>query len=922
MTTRADPPATVPTRALDPALWDRVASAFEAAAEMPPDERAAYLDRAVAGDAAARAEIDAMLAIHDRDAPLRIERRLQRFARTSGEVRAGSLAVGARLGPYEVVAPVREGGMGEVYRAERVDGGYRQTVAIKVLRASVRSAELVRRFQAERQILARLVHPDVAPILDGGATPDGRPYLVMPFVDGLPITEFCEQRSLGLEARLRLFRRVAEAVQFAHGRLVVHRDLKPSNILVTAAGEPRLLDFGIAKVLGDAESGEPDTSEPTGSLLRLLTPEHAAPEQLRGEPVTTAADVYALGVLLYQMLTGRRPHAADGRHLPSLVRAVLDEPVAPPSAVAGAPLARRLRGDLDRIVLMALRKEPERRYASAGQLAEDVERFLDGRPVRAQRDTLGYRTRKFVARNRLGVAAGLALAAVLVASTVAATVQSRRVERERDRAERARESAEAVVGVLTDLFERSNPVLVPGGDTVRVAALLETGERKVDALAGEPALQARMWRVLGNLHAARGRYARAKELLERSHARQRALAGDSSGGPAVPADDAEAARTWIELARVVNRHEGPAAARPMFERGIARLRAALGEDAPDVTAAMLEYAAAVENLDARRALLDRVVERRRREGGLDSMQVARSLNQQGGERFARGAFGEARSLFDGALRIVERRLPPEHPDRLSVQHNLASSLANIGEWAEAERLSRAVLDARRRASAPDSATLAGSVEAWGVLQAYLGRHAEAEEALREALAIFRATLAPRHPRIESALRNVGLAVAARGRVAEGLALLDSAIASTRARNAPPEARAPYLGHRSLLLLRLGRRAEAAQAAREAGRIIRSTAPAGHSAHADAGFWTGVVALDAGDAPAALAAFDSARAVLLAQHPPGHPRLASADCGRAVALVRLGRPDEARPLLAQGCVTYERWGLAEPMLVAWARAARR
>src|SRR5215212_3507261 len=244
--------------------WERVMDAFGEALEIPTGERAAFLDRACAGDPAARAEVEAMLGAHEGNAPLRIEQRL-----LATEARPGDealLPAGARVGPYRIEGLIAEGGMSEVYRAERVDGEYRQTVALKVLRAGVRSTELVRRFQLERQILARLTHPDIAPILDGGATPDGRPYLVMPYIDGEPITAYCARRALALEARLALVRRVAEAVQFAHGRLVVHRDIKPSNILVTPAGEPRLLDFGIAKLLagGDGADGA-DGADTTGA---------------------------------------------------------------------------------------------------------------------------------------------------------------------------------------------------------------------------------------------------------------------------------------------------------------------------------------------------------------------------------------------------------------------------------------------------------------------------------------------------------------------------------------------------------------------------------------------------------------------------------------------------------------------------------
>ncbi|MGH9888750.1 MAG: serine/threonine-protein kinase, partial [bacterium] len=374
------------------------------------------------------------------------------------------------VGPYRIDALIGAGGMGDVYRAERADGAYRQTVALKVLRLGYRTNEMVRRFRIEREALARLAHPGIATILDGGTLEDGRPYIVLEFVQGVPVTGYCAEHRLTLEDRLALFLRIVSAVQFAHGRLVIHRDLKPSNILVQADGMPRLLDFGIAKLLDVGADASLATD--TSTEGRLLTPEYAAPEQIRGEQPTTATDVYALGVLLFELLTGSKPFPAAGRTLPALERAVLDTAPPTPSGIVDAPVgSRRLRGDLDRIVLMALRKEPDRRYTSAGQLGEDVERYLSGRPVMARPDSVGYRARKFVGRNRALVAAVASIALLLVGFATTATLQARRVSRERDRAQRERVAADEVLSILTRLFERGDPNKHPGGDPLRVTSL-------------------------------------------------------------------------------------------------------------------------------------------------------------------------------------------------------------------------------------------------------------------------------------------------------------------------------------------------------------------------------------------------------------------------------------------------------------------
>ena len=371
--------------------WDRIAELFEGALALPAGEREAYVRGAANGDASLADEVWAMLGVEGDAASLDVERRLLDPAQDV----AVAMPAGTQLGAWTIDEKVGQGGMGEVYRARRHAGEFDQVVALKVMRADVAGAEALRRFRSERAMLARLTHPNISAIIDGGTTQDGRPYLVMPFVEGgVSITRFCEERQLDLVARLQLFLTVADAVHHAHVRLVVHRDLKPSNILVGADGRPGLLDFGIAKPL-DAASPE-DTH--TGH--RVLTPEHAAPEQVRGEPVSTATDVYGLGVLLYELIAGVRPFRRTALTPAALERAILEEEPPPPSV---ATLHRgeraRVRGDLDRIVLMAMRKEPDRRYASAQQCAEDVQRWLARLPVRAQRDTVGYRTRRFVARN-------------------------------------------------------------------------------------------------------------------------------------------------------------------------------------------------------------------------------------------------------------------------------------------------------------------------------------------------------------------------------------------------------------------------------------------------------------------------------------------------------------------------------------------
>jgi serine/threonine-protein kinase len=883
---------------MDPERWNRMSSVFMTARERPSGERAAFLAEVCGNDLTLLQEIESMLAADTVGCELRLERGI-----------LGAFAPGTRLGPYLIQALVAEGGMGEVYRAERVDGHYRQTVALKVLRPGYRTAEAVRRFRLERQVLARLEHPDIAAILDGGTTPDGRPYLVLQFVDGIPITEFC--RRLPVEARLRLLSRVARVVQFAHGRLIVHRDLKPSNILVQSDGSPRLLDFGIAKLLDpDVEEGLQPATRPD---TRLLTPEHAAPEQLRGEAVSTATDVYALGVLLYTLLSGRRPFPAKGRPLSELELSILEDDPAPPSAMTSDSADRKaVSQDLDRIALMALRKEPDRRYASAGQFAEDLERYLAGQPVSAGRDTLGYRARKFIRRNRAWVALGAVTGLALLLALAATLWQGRQVTLERDRAERERAAAEDVVGMLTDLFKRADPRVVPGGDTVRVSELLDEAERRVDALGGQPGRQARVFRVLGTVQAARGQYDKAERLLRRAWEWER-----SQSGPVTP----NAARTYFDLVRVIHARDGVTRAAPLLDTAVVLLRESLGDADSILAQALRMQALATTDPALRRARLDSAVEVQRRVPGQDSLGIADQFDAEANDLFGRGRVREAVALFQAALRIVERRLPPGHPDRLTVMGNVATTLASVGDWEGADSLARALLEINHRlypgsdGEAFAYARLAGQAAA-------RGRDQEAETNYRKALEIMRPVLSPGHDRIYSELRNLGIVIARQGRVAEGLAVVDSAYRLARAKRGPDVPGVAFInGQRGYLLQWLGRTTEAAVALHDAERVIMTASPAGHPYRSDVNYWLGLLAYGEGNFAESASRMASALELRPEEASDTTPAWASVSCGLGIALARLGRTQEALPRLRTACPIADHLPRVQPLLNRWSREVR-
>jgi eukaryotic-like serine/threonine-protein kinase len=438
-----------------------------------------------------------------------------------------------RIGPYRLLKELGHGGFGVVYLAARADEAYHKRVAIKVLRVGIGNAEAFRHFRRERQILAVLEHPNIARLLEGGTTDDGLPYLVMEYVQGQPIDSYCDGRRLPIAGRLRLFREICSAVSFAHRNLIVHRDLKPGNILVAPEGVPKLLDFGIAKLLQPELSGEAPTA--TGFAM---TPEYASPEQVRGQGVTTASDVYALGVVLYELLTGHRPYRLKSRQTLEVLKAVCDEePQKPsivvtrseegiegrasitPEGVGGARdlsperLGRRLSGDLDNIVLMALRKEPHRRYGSVEALSEDIACYLQERPVLARKGTAAYRAGKYVRRHALGVAVAVGFVLLLGGFSVAMAIQSRHLARERDHAAQERDKAEKVSSFLVDLFKVSDPSEAKG-NTVTAREILDKGAERIRGeLKDKPEVQATLMHTMGQVYKSLGLYDKAEGLL-------------------------------------------------------------------------------------------------------------------------------------------------------------------------------------------------------------------------------------------------------------------------------------------------------------------------------------------------------------------------------------------------------------------------
>jgi len=604
------------------------------------------------------------------------------------------------IGPYRLVRRLGEGGMGEVFLAERSDGEFEQRVALKRIRAGLDSQAIAERFLRERQILARLDHPGIAHLLDGGRTEEGDPYFVLEHVEGAPITTWCEQRAASLGARIRLMIEVAEAVAAAHRQLVVHRDLKPTNILVTASGRVKLLDFGIAKLL-QAEAFDERQTQIGG---QPLTPAYAAPEQILGEAVTTATDVYSMGALLFELLTGRPPFDRSGRPLPALARAVDSETLERPSVVAASVgvdeperetvrgFAPLLAGDLDTIVLKALHRDPARRYPSSAAFGDDLRRFLDGRPVAAQPDSAGYRARKFVGRHRFTVAAGLLATIALVAGIGVVLWQARVARSEARRADR-------VKTFLLDLFREADPSQTLG-ETITAREILEKGATRLEGeLLEEPAVRAELLdaiaqveRNLGLLVAA-ARRADAAILLRR----------------------APASRAPRELAAsLVTRAE------VLFDQGELAPARALLDEALGITPGLASSASPLGRRwnDARFSVL------------------GQQFDVPAAEALARQALGEAQKRPD--------------PDGLEVAHwqlGLAGLLMDSSRVAEAEPLIRGALPALAETKSRNPLQLATARLQAGEMLDVLGDDTAAERWLLAGLDLDRSVLGVDHPEV-------------------------------------------------------------------------------------------------------------------------------------------------------------------------------
>ena len=736
--------------------WKKIKEILTSALELDEKERVSYIKEVCEGDETVLAEVLSLLDAHEKSGVL--DRpwdsvKLSAISQARVERMKGKV-----FGNYKVIDELGHGGMGSVYLAERVDGQFDQQVALKILHSGITTESQIQRFMAERQILASLSHSNIATLLDGGVSEDGQLWFTMEYVNGLPIDKYCNKNRLTVKERLQLFLDVCEAVQFAHGKLVIHRDLKPSNIFVKENGQVKLLDFGIAKALNTEENQE--TFSITQQGLLPLTPTYASPEQVVNSDVTVASDVYQLGVILFELLTGCPPYdlrgCTPGEIEQIICRKKFDRPsvafknlkrstnnlgstskeVAFARKAGVSQLRKKLQGDLDQIIIKSMHKEPGRRYDSADQLAADIRLYLSGRPIMAHPDSRRYRAGKFIKRHKIGFVSAVTILLLLIGYAGTITRHSQQTQAALNQAQTEREKSDQVVNFLVSMFEQATPFGAEGvntmfNDTLSTTDLLRQGTIRVrHELADQPEVQAKMMYKLGRIYRLLGKYDEAEPLLEDALAIQR-------NEPS--ASELETAENMYELARLY-RHKGELE-RPsqLYHEVLEIQQKNYGDVHQDIAETLFELGiiAAREGIYNRAdSLFRRGLEMKKIVYGENHPDVARGLSLIGVLQILNDELIEAEELFRQGYAILTNHAKSDHPDMANILDRLGQVLVLQGKPQEAEKSLREALEIREKLFPKVHPARAISLNNMGRLLRSKGNYELADEHLKEAQGIY------------------------------------------------------------------------------------------------------------------------------------------------------------------------------------------
>jgi serine/threonine-protein kinase len=833
---------------MDSVRWERIQAIFHEAVALPPGERRGYVETAAGSDRELIAEVLAAVEEDERGSPL-LDAGVGRLA---APLLDGAQSALDQIGPYRFVRVLGEGGMGTVFLADRLDLGTQ--AAIKILRDAWLSPSRRQRFAAEQRTLAALNHPGIARLFDAGVLSDGTPWIVMEYVDGVPITDYCQTRHASLEERLRLFRSVCDAVQFAHRHLVIHRDLKPSNILVTAEGGVKLLDFGIAKQLAETESDV----DLTRTGMRPMTPAYAAPEQLRGEPIGVHTDVYSLGALLYELVSGRRPFEVSAHLSPDAVAAVLDKEPPLPSG------ARKI-SDLDVLVLTAIRPDPARRYSSVEALIRDVEHYQRGEALDARADAVGYRIAKFARRHWRPLTAAAATLAVVIGVVTFYTI---RLAAARDTAVLQATRTERIQDLLLGLFTGGDETAAPSED-LRVKTLLDRGVQEADALRGEPAVRAEMHATLGTIYRRLGDFAKSDSLLTRALDERRQLTGAGS------AEESDV----------------------LLRQALLRSDQAQFNDAEKLARQGLE---SLQRIDP------------------SSAAVAKAYTTLGEILIERGQYADAVKALDESIRL-HTALGVEDADYATTLRQQVNAYFYMGKLDIADETGRRTLEMTRRVSGERHALVAEDLINLGAIQTERGKYTDSERYYREALAISESWFGKDHYQTASTLTQLGRSLVYQKRFDEGAVVLQRALAIQERVFGPDHPRvASAVNDLGNIAVQTGRLDDAEAAFTRMGNIYRKTYGAKHFLIATATSNLGGVFIARKDYKRAEALYRAAVAMYTETQSPDHLNTGIARIKLGRALLRQQRYGDAETELLAGHSIVSRQ--TSPS-VSWLKAAQ-